>query len=153
MRRVARQAVELGDRRCARAEPSGLHRLDRGVERPHRHRHVAGMRRDAGIAAADHRMLAADAANRRAAAAGLAFVARLVGVVEIRTARALQQVAGGRRLVAQLAGRAGQQRARQHAHSRVRTRWIGREIGVAHQRADAQPALRRRLDPVERRGR
>ena len=97
-------------------------------------------------------MLPAEAADRRAAAAGLAFVAGLVGVVEIGAARALQQVAGGRRLVAQLAGGAGQQRARQHAvvapHARV-----GGEIGVAHQRADAQAAVRRRLDLVERRGR
>ena len=88
-------------------------------------------------------------ADGGAAAAGLAFVARLVGVVEIGAARALEQIAGGSRLVAQLAGRAGEQRARQqaivapHAH-------IGGEIGVAHQRADAQAAVGRRFDLVER---
>ena len=89
---------------------------------------------------------------RRAAAAGLALVAGLVGVVEVRAARALQQVAGGRRLVAQLARGAGEQRARQHAVVAPHA-LVGGEIGVAHQRADAQPALRRRLDLVERRGR
>ena len=85
----------------------------------------------------------------RAAAAGLAFVAGLVGVVEIRAARALQQIARGRRLVAQLAGGAGEQRARQHAIVAPHAR-IGGEIGVAHQRADAQAAFRRGFDLVER---
>ena len=66
---------------------------------------------------------------RRAAAAGLAFVAGLVGVVEVGAARALQQVAGGRRLVAQLARGAGEQRARQHGHSRAaRARSAARSV-------------------------
>ena len=96
-------------------------------------------------------MLAADAADRAAAAAGLALVAGQVGVVEIRTARALQEIARGGRLVAQLPRGAGQQRARQQrivaTHAFVRG-----EIGVAHQRADAQAAVRRHFDLVERRG-
>ena len=83
-------------------------------------------------------MLAAEPADRRAAAAGLAFVARLVGVVEIRAACALKQIARGRRLVAQLARGAREQRARQHAVVAPHAR-IGGQIGVAHQRADAQP--------------
>ena len=44
-----------------------------------------------------------------AAAAGLALVAGLVGVVEVGATGALQQVAGSGRLVEQLAGSAGQE--------------------------------------------
>ena len=106
------------------------------------------MRRNAGVADADNRMLAAEAADGGAAAAGLALVAGLVGVIEIRAARPLQQIARGGRLVAQLAGGAGHQRARQHGIVAPHAR-IGGKIGVADQRADAQAAVRRRLDPVE----
>ena len=148
MRRVARQPVEIGDRDGA-CRAIGADRLDRRIEHAHRDRHVARMRRDAGIAHADDGVLPAEAADRAAAAAGPPLVARLVGVVEIRAARPLQQVAGGGRLVAQLARSAGDQRAGQHAvvapHARV-----GRKIGVAHQRADPQPAVGSRLDLVQR---
>ena len=65
----------------------------------------------------------------RAAAAGLALVARLVGVVEIRAARALQQIARRGRLVAQLARGAGEQRAREQRHSRgARARSAARSV-------------------------
>ena len=107
------------------------------------------MRGDAGVAHAHDRMLAAEPADRGTAAAGLAFVARLVGVVEIGAAGALEQIARGRRLVAQLARGAREQRAREQAIVAPHAR-IGGEIGVAHQRADAQPALGRRFDLVER---
>ena len=108
-----------------------------------------GVRRDAGLARADNRVLAIDAADGRAAAAGLPFVAGLVGVVEIGTAGPLQQIAGGRRLVAQLAGSTGQQRPRQQSIIPTHP-LVGGEIGVAHQCADPQSAFRRRLDLVER---
>ena len=143
----AGQPVEVGDRNATRVAVRPR-RLDRRVEHAHRHRHVARMGGDAGLAAADHGVLAAVAADRRAAAARDALVARLVGVVEVGAARALQQVARGRRHVAQLAGGAGQQRAREHAVVAPDAR-IGGEIGVADQRADAQAAVRRRLDLVE----
>jgi hypothetical protein len=84
---------------------------------------------------------------RRAAAARLALVAGLVGVVEVRAAGALQQVAGGGRLVAQLARGTGQQRARQHAVVAPHASFGG-QVGVAHQRADAQAAVGRGLDAV-----
>jgi len=48
-------------------------------------------------------VLPIDAVECRATAAGLSFVARLVGVIEIRAARPLQEIAGGGCLVAQLA--------------------------------------------------
>ena len=91
-------------------------------------------------------------ADRSAAAAGLAFVARLVGVVEIGTSRALEQVAGGCRLIAQLAGGARKQRAREQAIVAPHAR-IGGKIGVAHQRADAQPAFGCRSRSCPARGR
>ena len=149
MRRVAGQAMEFGDR-----DASASRRPARTVSTVASSARIATAMSLGWVAmqaslTPTTAMLAAEAADRRAAAAGLAFVARLVGVVEIGAARALEQVARGRRLVAQLARGAGEQRAREHAivapHARV-----GGEIGVAHQRADAQAALGRRLDLVER---
>src|SRR5271166_1276066 len=105
------------------------------------------MRCDAGLASADDGERARVAADRRAAAAGLALVARLVRVIEIRAARALEEVAGGRRLVAQLPRGAGEEGARQEqivlSHAR-----IGGEVGVAHERSDSQAAVPCRLDLV-----
>ena len=128
----------------------GPHRLDRRVEHAHapppcRSGWVA-MQASLAPITASWRLNAADGA---AAAARLALVAGLVGVVEVGAARALQQVAGGGGLVAQLARGAGQQRARQHAVVAPHA-LVGGQVGVAHQRADAQAALRRRLDLVER---
>jgi hypothetical protein len=106
------------------------------------------MGRDAGVADAHDGVLAAVTEQGAAAAAGLALVAGLIRVVEVRAARSLQEVAGRGRLVAQLAGRTGHQRARQYgviaAHAR-----ICREVGVAHQCTDAQPAVGRGFDAVE----
>jgi hypothetical protein len=107
------------------------------------------MGRDAGVAGADHRMLATEPTDRSAAAAWMAFVAWLVGVVEIRTTRALKQVARRRRPVAQLSRRTGEQCPREQAVVAPHT-WVGGKIGVAHQRADAQAAFLRRRDLVER---
>ena len=107
------------------------------------------MRGDAGVARADHRVLPAEPADGGTAAAGLPFVARLVGVVEIRAAGALQEIARGRRLVAKLSRGPREQRAGEQAivapHARV-----GGKVGIAHQRADAQASLGSGLDPVER---
>jgi hypothetical protein len=147
MRRAARQAVEVGDRDHA-GGAGRIHRLDAGVEQLHGHRHVARVGRDAGLALADDGMLARVAADGRTAAARIALVAGLVGVVEVGAAGALQQVAGGGRLVAQLAGGARQQRARQHGVVAPYA-FVGRQVGIAHQRAHAQAALRRRFDPVQ----
>ena len=93
-------------------------------------------------------MRPAEPADRRAAAAGIAFVARLIGVVEIRAARPLQQIAGGRRLVAQLAGSAGKERAREQAVVAAHP-LIGGKVGIPHQRADPQAAFGGRFDLVE----
>ncbi len=139
--------MEIRDRDGA-SRAVGPQRLDGRVERAHRHRHVAGVRRDAGVARTDDRVLPVHAIDGRAAAAGPALVAGHVGVVEIRAARALKQVPGGRRLVAQLARCAGKQRTRQQAvvapHGGMR-----RQVGVAYQCADPQAAVIRRLDAIE----
>ena len=100
----------------------------------------------------DHAELAAEPVERGAAGTRLAFVAGLGRVVEVRAAGALEEVAGSRRPVAQLPGGAGEQRPRQDAVIAPNA-LVGREIGVAHQRADAQPALGRGLDRVELRAR
>ena len=146
--RVARQAVEVGDGNASR-RTIGTHCFYGRVERHHGHRHVAWMGGDARIADAEHRMRTAEPFDSGAAAAGLAFVARLIGIVEIRAARTLQQVAGRGRLIAQLSGRAGEQRTRQQPIVPAHT-LVGRKIGVAHQRADAQAAVGRGFDLVER---
>ena len=61
-----------------RAAPSGRTVSTVASSARMRHRHVARMGGDAGLADADHGVLAAEPADGRAAAAGLAFVARLL---------------------------------------------------------------------------
>jgi len=83
--RIARQKMKLRYRDRPRAA-IGPHRFHRRVEQAHRHRHVAGVSCDTSVARAHDGMLAAVAADRTASAAGLAFVAGHIGVVEIRAA-------------------------------------------------------------------
>ena len=129
--------------------PSGFDRLDHGIQHAHRHRHVAGIGRDAGVAAADHAPAGANAADRRAARAGLALVAGHVGVVEIRAARALEQVARGRRLVAQLARGAGDDARGSARHSRAARAHRRRDRCCVTSAPIAQAAVVGRLDLVE----
>ena len=81
--------------------------------------------------------------------ARLAFVAGRRRVVEISAARALQEIAARRRHVAQLLRGAGQNGAGQHRIALLDQRVIG-EIGVAHQRADAQTAVGRVFNLCQR---
>jgi hypothetical protein len=141
MRRVARQAVEVGDRDHARGA-GRIHRLDAVASSS-----CMATAMSLGCVAmqdrwADDGMLAGVAADGRAAAARLALVAGLVGVVEVGAAGALQQVAGGGRLVAQLAGGARQQRARQHrvVAPHARRRPPGRYCAPARRCAGRPPA-------------
>jgi hypothetical protein len=94
-------------------------------------------------------VLAVDARNRRAAAPRLALVARHRGVVEIEAACPLQQIAAGRRHVAQLLRGAREDRARQQRIAAFHDRVIGK-VGIRHQRADLQTAGRRFLHRLER---
>src|ERR1700733_12942001 len=93
-------------------------------------------------------MLTREAADRGAAAPGLALIAGLCSVVEIRTAGALEQVASGSRLVTELAGGAGQQRTGQQAIAAPYAR-IGSERGIAHRCAYSQTTIGRAFDLVE----
>ena len=135
LRRVAGQAMEIRERDCALARGPG--HMHCGVQRGQCNAHVGRMRRDAGIARAEDRVHAVDAVDRRAAAAGLALVARRRGVIKIVAARPLQEIAAGRRHVAQLLRGAGEDRACQQRIALLDQRVIG-EIGIRHQRADAQ---------------
>ena len=134
------------DRPAGAIGPRGL---DRRVERPHRDRHVARVSGDARIARADDGVLSAEAAERGAAAAGHALVARQVGVVEVGAAGSLQQVAGRGCLVAQLPGGTRQERARENAIVAAHD-GMGGQIGVAYPGADPQAAFRSGFDLVQR---
>ena len=147
LRRVARQAVEIAERNHALAGGTGDAHL--GIERGERHAHVGRMRGDAVFAGAEDGVNAVDAADRRAARAGLALVAGRHGVIEIGAARTLHQIAAGRSHVAQLLRGAGQYRACDQRVTLLDQRVIG-EVGVRHQRADAQAAVGGRFDGLER---
>lgn len=148
MGRVARQPIEFVDRQRALAAVAG-DRFDASVERRHRDGHVGGMNGGAIRAGAEDAEAALEAAECRASGAGLALVAGHGRVVEIRAARALEQIAGGGGLVAQLARRAGQKGLRQHRIAPPDLQ-IGGQVAIAHLRADAQAALIRGGDRRER---
>ena len=139
--------MKIGKRNAALSGKTGD--MHHGLERGQRHAHVGGMRRDAGLAGAEDRVHAIEPLNGRAAAARLALIAGRRGVVEIQASRPLQQVAAGRRHVAQLRGGAGENRARKQRIALLDKRMPG-EIGVRHQRADPQAPAFGFLHPVER---
>ena len=101
VRRLARQPVEVADRDAA-GRSVGAEQLDLRVQHRHRDGHVGGMDGDARVARAEDRVNPVEAADRRAAGAGGPLVAARGRVVEVGAARALQQIAADRRLVAQL---------------------------------------------------
>src|SRR3546814_2797141 len=70
------------------------------------------MRGDTGIASTHYCQIPAETANRCAAASGLALVARLVRVIEIRAPCPLAKIARRGRPVTKLAGCSGEERAR-----------------------------------------
>ena len=123
--------------------------MDLRLQHRERDAHVGWMHRDAGVARAEDRVHAIVAVDGGAAAARLAFVAGRRGVVEVVAARALQEIAAGRRHVAQLLRGAGHDRAGEHRIALLDQRVIG-EIGVAHERADAQAAAGRVFDLLQR---
>ena len=90
-------------------------------------------------------MDAIEAADGAAAGARLALVTGLGGLVEVAAAGALQEVAASGRLVAELAGRAGEQRPGQDLVVAADVR-LGGEVGIRHQRADAKTAIGGFLD-------
>ena len=106
LRRVAGEPVKVRERDDALA--ARTRHMDLRLQHGQRHAHVRRMHRDAGVARAEDRVHAVEAVDGRAAAARLAFVAGRRGVVEVGTARALQEIAADRRHVAQLLRGAGQ---------------------------------------------
>ena len=80
---------------------------------------------------------------------GFALVAAGGRVVEVGAAGALEQVAADRRLVAQLARRAGEQRLREHRIAGAHP-GVGGGVGVRRLGADPQPAVRQLLDLLQR---
>ena len=147
VRPVARQAMKVADRHGT-ARPVLAFDLDRGIQRAHRHRHVAGIGGDALVRRAKDGVQTGCPADRLTARSGLAFVAGHGGVVEIIAAGALAQIAARGGLVAQLTARPGQNGARQHwiiAADAV----IGGAIAVGHQRANAQATVFRLADLLQ----
>jgi hypothetical protein len=94
------------------------------------------MRGDTGVTGPQDRVDPVDTVDRRAAAAGFAFVAGRRDVVEIETASPLHQIAARRSHVAQLLRGTGQDRAREERIALLDLRVIGK-IGIRDQRADA----------------
>src|SRR5690242_13270295 len=107
VRSVCRQPVQLGERDAppARGTTGGF---DRGVERDQCLREVTGVRGNAAVARAKHRVGAVDALERRATRARRALVACEAAAAEVLATRALQNGAAERGPVADLA--AGSQR-------------------------------------------
>ena len=99
---------------------------DDGIERGERDGQIGRMRSDARLRAAEDGVHAVLAIDRRAAAAGIALVARRERqLAEVRAARALHQVAADRRHVAQLRRGAGEQRLRDDREALWRTSGCG----------------------------
>src|SRR4026209_1605726 len=91
LRGVAGQPVKIRKRNYAVTRGAG--NMNLRFEHRQRNAHVGRVRRDAGIAGAEDRVSAILAFDGGTATARLSFVARQRGVVEIGTARALQEVA------------------------------------------------------------
>ena len=119
----------------------GVDRLDLGIERSHRNRHVRRVYRDALVAGAEDGVDPVEPPERRTARAGIPFVARLRHIVEVVATRPLQQITTGRGFVSQLRACARQQRPTENAvslpHALVR-----REVAIPHHRADAKATFR-----------
>src|SRR3984893_17903244 len=135
--------MEVGKGNAALA-PAPTYQYAR-LEHRERDAHVGGVDRDAVLARAEDCVHSIDAVDRRAAAAGFALIAWGCGVVEIKAARSLQQVASGRGHVAQLLRSSGENGAAQQRIARLDLRVV-RKVAVGNQGADAQAAICRLLD-------
>ena len=95
------------------------------------------MHGDAGVAGAEDRMDPVDTADRAAARSGGPFVAGSGSIVEIVTARTLEEVAAGRGGVPKLRRRAGEDGTGKKRVAFDDLRMPG-QVAVADQRADPQ---------------
>jgi hypothetical protein len=137
--------VQAGQR--DRAGAGAAEDLHVAADGRHRDRHVGRVGGDARLRVAEDREVAVIALARRAARSRLPLVAGLGDVLEVGAAGALQQVAGHRGHVAQLARGAGQQRLGEHRVALADGGMDG-QVGVAHRAADAQAAVRQVLDAI-----
>src|ERR1700743_931462 len=110
-----------------------LDRLDLGIERPHRDRHIRRMRCDAVLARAKYGVNTVETGKRSAARARAALVAGFCDVIEIITAGPLEQIAAGRGLVTQLRAGARQQCTAEDAITPPHPRVAG-EVALAARR-------------------
>src|SRR6516165_10776758 len=97
------------------------------------------MHGDAGLAPAQDRIHAVEAVHRAAASARLALIAGHRGVVEIKAAGPLEQIASGRSHVAELSRGPSKNGARQQRIARLDALVVS-EVAIRHERADAQTA-------------
>src|SRR5947209_15612501 len=118
-----------------------------GVEGGQGDGHVRGMRRDACIRCAQDSQGAVIALARGTATARYALIARLGDILEVDTARALQQVPASRCKVAQLARCPREQRLREHGIA-CANRAISSEVAIAHRGTDTHASVRKQLDAV-----
>jgi hypothetical protein len=139
LRRIARQAVKLSDRNGA-LPPARAPDSHHGVERVERVRHVARVHGDALLAPPEDRVHSVEPFPRAAAGSGLPFVARHRRVVEVRTSRALHQVAAVGRHVAELRGGARDDGLTEQRVLLADQRMVGR-VGVLRERADGDAAV------------
>ncbi len=146
MRRIAGLTVQLFESQAAR--PPRTQRLDGGAEGDQSLGEVAGIGSDATLGDSQHRVLAVDAFQRRAARTRLPLVAGApVGVAEIRAAGPLQHIAGQRAHVADLGAGGQRQAVGDHRIVAPHRRVVG---DLGHPGEGSQPqALRPRLDAAE----
>src|SRR5262245_37177621 len=104
---------------------------------------------DTGLRRAEDGVHAIEAFDRVTACAGGAFVTARMRIVEVVTARALHEVATCRRHIANLSRCAVQNRFRQDGIP-CAYEWVGGEMAVGHERADAHAAVRQFFNLCER---
>ena len=126
----------------------GTFDLDDRAERHERHAEVGGVRRDTGVAPSQDGVEPRQAFLRITAAAGFSAIAGAGDIVEILAARALQDIAAGRRGVAQLCGSPRQQRFGDARKGLREARLVG-QVAVSHQRADTDAAVVAPFDRIE----
>src|SRR5262249_55940447 len=95
---------------------------------------------DAMLAGTEYGMNPVEAVEGGASATWLALVARIHRVAKVVAASPQQQVPAGRGHVAQLRGRSGEQRLREHGIFLLHD-FVMREIAVAYHRSDAPSAV------------
>jgi hypothetical protein len=136
-------------RECDHTVAGRASNVDLSFQHRERHAHVRRMRRDAGVTAAEDRVHAIVAVDGGAAAARLAFVAGRRCVVEVVAAGALQEVAARRCHITELLRGAGHDRAGENRIALL-YQWVIGEIGVAYERSNTQPTVRRVFNLVQR---